>query len=622
MKKREILISFFLVCAIICFAVLNFGKSYSLSMNVTITGNKGSRVLKYYDENNREISIDAAIKYYGATRYQEMPSEDGSIYFYNGKEISASTYKKGYASEQADIRAAKYGDAGIRVSTTENFKKAWDNIFLNFLSGKFSFNWSPYDNINFEEVERYVMSKYGVLDPRQNYYTYSVKGPQEPIRFSLNLANYKNQGEFVYENYFTRHTGAEKKKVDNFLDNLFRTEMPSANASDYEKILASFVYITSHSRYYVDDGFINDYLSGFTSMYDNLLGEHPNNKNYGATNCIGYAVTFSYFMERYGIESYIVDGATTLDVANKKYTSDHTYNLVKLDGKFYRIDLTFGNSYFLIPMTSGILYDTKLNLATKKYTNETPTYKFNEDNISKYKAQARNLKVSTTTKRALTTGKTQTMSVNKTTAKHTNPKTTDITTTTPAYKPPVTESSTSNNSTLPITTNSSSTTISTSQNSVIQSTTKNESTDEKDRDDKFIFNTIMIGLLLLTIIGYIIYKIVSSKNKKSSLSMEAQAILNRDIIRTEEDDESNQNNINTISNQSISSTLQDTNGVNPNTENNINMINNNTSINNANNMTTNEEITNNLNSAPQPQNTYNGNNSNNITNNNEGNNIN
>ncbi len=539
MKKRDILVAVFLICAIFTFIFINFERSYSYGDTwMQITGKAGSRVLKYYDENNKEMSVDEAVKNYGYTRYQEMPSKDGSVYFYNGKEISASKYKTGAASEQADLRASKYGSSGIRVNSTDSFKKAWDDMFLNYRIGEVMFTWSPYDNIDFNEVERYVMSKYGVSNLRQNYYKYSVKGPQEPIRFPLNLASYKNVGEMRYNNYWTRHTGDEKQRVDYFLNKLFSTEMPKSNASDYEKILASFQFIVKHARYFVDDGFVDELQKGYSSMYDVILT--------GNANCIGYSNAFSYFMEKYGIESYVIDGAITVDEKKQTFQSDHTYNIVKLDGKFYRMDLT--SHTFLAGMSLELIPKTNLTISKSAYntSGKQTTYNFNESNVTKYKNEAMNLKVTVTTRRALTTKKVATTkgSQSKTSNKVSNtnnPKTSDKTTTTTAY-----HGSTGvviETNTIPTTSNTNTTTSSTTKKSDedTTNTTTKMSTQEETQEDKTFGNVIMIGILVLTIVGYIVYKIIAKKNTRSSYSDEVQAILNKDIQRPDDNNNGGNN---------------------------------------------------------------------------------
>lgn len=535
MKKKEILISFFLVCAIMCFVTLNFTRSYSYGYHVEVSGTKaGSRVLKYYDENNKEISVEKAISSYGATKYQEFPNGSTSIYFYNGKEISASKYKTGYAAEQADLRAKQYGSAGIRVSTTDNFKKAWDNIFLNYKTGEFAFIWSEYDNIDFDAVDKYVLQKYGVTNPSQNYYKFDVKGPQEPIRFSLELKKYKNQGIFRFTNIYTRYTGDEKKKADNFIQNMINNNiLPSKSAPDYQKIKATYQLLVRSKKGGNPD--TNDALSSYTSMSDLLLENR--------SDCVGLSVTFAYIMQNYyGIETYIVDNAS-VNVADKSFQSTHTYNLVKLGNKFYKIDLE-GSMTLGVMDKAALKPSTSLNLATSNYvptsTENSYNILWNDSVISKYITQAKNLNVSTTSKSVLTTAKTTAPKTNSNSGTNGTTRNTDYTTTTSEYTG-------KGGSGIIIHTGEPTTSLSTSSTTpTIHRSSSHTTTTAKieEKEDKTTFNLIMIGIIIFIIVGYIIYKVVSSKNKTSSMSADAQAILNRDIIRTEEDD----NNLNNANN--------------------------------------------------------------------------
>ena len=121
----------------------------------------------------------------------------------------------------------------------------------------------------------------------------------------------------------TRETReAYQRDIDGVVDE-WLMELPDG-ASDYEK--AKFVYETIISR--VD--------------YDI---ESPNNQNIisvflnHATVCQGYADAAAYLLSRLGIQSSIVTGT-----ANNE---SHAWNLVRLDGEYYYMDITWGNSRYL-----------------------------------------------------------------------------------------------------------------------------------------------------------------------------------------------------------------------------------------------------------------------------------
>jgi hypothetical protein len=73
--------------------------------------------------------------------------------------------------------------------------------------------------------------------------------------------------------------------------------------------------------------------------------EAPENQNiistflYGKTVCQGYACATQYLLRLLGIQSAIVTGEAAGE--------SHAWNLVRLDGKYYYIDTTWGNSSYL-----------------------------------------------------------------------------------------------------------------------------------------------------------------------------------------------------------------------------------------------------------------------------------
>lgn len=113
-----------------------------------------------------------------------------------------------------------------------------------------------------------------------------------------------------------------QEDIDGVVDQWLQ-QLP-AGAGDYEK--SKFVYDTLITN--VD--------------YDI---ESPNNQNIisvflnQATVCQGYADAVSYLLDKLGIQSTIVVGE-----ANNE---SHAWNLVRLDGAYYYLDTTWGNSRYL-----------------------------------------------------------------------------------------------------------------------------------------------------------------------------------------------------------------------------------------------------------------------------------
>ena len=108
--------------------------------------------------------------------------------------------------------------------------------------------------------------------------------------------------------------------------------------SDVEKVLAVHDYIATVCDY-DQEGYL-DYINGKTPDEDtfNMYGVLIKNK----AVCQGYAEAFCAFMQKLGLESYIV----TSDPMN------HAWNLVKLNGNWFHVDITWDDPVW----TRGITY--------------------------------------------------------------------------------------------------------------------------------------------------------------------------------------------------------------------------------------------------------------------------
>lgn len=511
MKKCYMLVFTFLIITLVSIFSLNMNKSYSYGLTYEITGPKGNRKVTFFDEDtNKQIALDSAINTYGIREYLAL-YDDGDVYFYRGREVSKDVYTKGSATEESDKLAQCYGASAYRVKTTDEFKKALDDIYKNYKIGEYYFFFSKYDNIDFNAVEQYYMANYGLKDPRQDYYTYKIKGPQEPSRFTPNIIASKEIGYFKLETFDIRISKNEMQVAEDFVNKIL--PLMQGDGSDYQKILAAYTYIINTTSYLVDNGFINDLLASNTSIYDVFI----NRKSV----CIGYSIAFSYLMDKMGIEAYIVDDITSVNDEFKTASSSHTFNIVKLDGKFYRIDLT--GKQFLAGMRN--LYDKKLNISSTAYNTslKSTTYNFDYNKINFLLNEAKAIKTTTTKRQKLeiTPTKAQAplnsklphqdnnLSTNKTTTttttKDDTPKTNNVvitnnggTTTTYYMNPSVTENiNPSNNSQDP------------NANTLNTHTT----TPKKDNSNTINPNYIFASMLVFVILIFILYKLKMKKNR-------------------------------------------------------------------------------------------------------------
>lgn len=544
MKKiRNILIITFIsaVLGIVCASLFN--KTYSYGASSYITGNSGSYVLQFYDiDSGTDISCSTAQEFYGMTKYQRKKKSGSYIYFYNCKEISQAKYEDGYPKEIADIRAKNKGDSAIRVTDTASAKKAYDDLYQNHRTGTFTLEFAENETIDWDAVENYVLTKYGVTNYKTNYYSYSIKGEWEPIRYGLPDKSNISSGTIEVDMWRLRITGNELKVTEAFINKLL--PLLEGDGSDYQKILASYQYLKQYTTYLVDDGFSNGVASN-TSIYDAFIERQ--------TTCIGYSIAFSYLMDKLGIESYIVDQITTNDATSESFASVHTYNVVKLDGKFYKLDLTGG--VFLKGISSSTLSDSKLPISTSAYntSGKKTTWSFNTSTINSYLNSAKSTKTTTTNKIYLTTTTRKTTSVKATSGASTTKKTTKKETTT-SIKPTTTKITTmttnygSDNTTTTNKYTKTTTTTRTNQYGEIiyDPTTGNKTTTNKTnrqqgsktttslteeekqaKKEKDTVNIFLIGIGAAAIIVYMVYRSFKKKQRLKNYNDDISDILDK-----------------------------------------------------------------------------------------------
>ena len=128
-------------------------------------------------------------------------------------------------------------------------------------------------------------------------------------------------------------------EVDAYVERVIN-ENDLRNKTHYEAIKIVHDYIIKNAAYFklkasTDNKKVDMIAAGCETIYTvNTISVHSAyaivKEQLGV--CQAYAGLFQKFMEKLGIESYYVTGKTT---------GNHAWNLVKLDGKYYNIDLTF-----------------------------------------------------------------------------------------------------------------------------------------------------------------------------------------------------------------------------------------------------------------------------------------
>lgn len=125
---------------------------------------------------------------------------------------------------------------------------------------------------------------------------------------------------------FSKLSEKDKALAEKFSD--ICKELFDDSMSEYEKELAAYDYLVTHCEYDTDE-------------LDELVQTDPDSRTpYGAlingkAVCMGYTTAFQLFMDYLNIESIIVNAE-----ANGE---EHAWNMVKLGGDWYHVDVTWGD---------------------------------------------------------------------------------------------------------------------------------------------------------------------------------------------------------------------------------------------------------------------------------------
>ena len=125
--------------------------------------------------------------------------------------------------------------------------------------------------------------------------------------------------------------------------------------SDYEKEEALYNWVVSNVNYdWTHQDVMTETPRESYTPYGGLVERKA--------VCLGYATTFQLLMDLAGVECITVVGASSSS------SSDHAWNMVKLEGEWYCVDPTWDASYH------GYLQGEELMASTHRYFNVTSDY--------------------------------------------------------------------------------------------------------------------------------------------------------------------------------------------------------------------------------------------------------
>lgn len=314
MKKSIFAILLFFINFAVCFAE-------NITVEYQISGQSYVLEVTCDDQN---IDYNMAVEKYNLEKYMQIYIDGKYHYFYLGNEIDRKSYEKGLDEEKIDKYCSLSNNICVKVSTTDDIINQIDEIYSSKKAAIYYLTYTSLDyaNIDFEYIDQYYSQKY-LSDTQKNIYKYDEYAYRKPEKFLPN----RDESGIIIDTMTILTDDEEILKVDKFLDDFLKL---FEGKSDYEKVLGAYTYINNVTSYVEDAGY-TVFKDALLSSYD-VLFKHK-------SACIGVATTFQLLMERLGIESYIVDHVSANDA--DKYVITHTYNVVKLDGRWYIVDIAF-----------------------------------------------------------------------------------------------------------------------------------------------------------------------------------------------------------------------------------------------------------------------------------------
>ena len=193
-----------------------------------------------------------------------------------------------------------------------------------------------------QNMEEKILIHAGENDQPEKVYEYLLYDRPELFfcSGSLSMTMYDDYTEFIPA---YRCTPSEREQMQKEIDEAVAECISGINpdAGEYERIKYVYEYLVNTVDY-VDNAPHNQ------NMYSALVGKR--------SVCAGYSRAAQYLLEKMGIECIYVLGTAQGQGA-------HGWNIVNCDGKYYQMDVTFGDSLFLsdqngeVISSNSVVYD-------------------------------------------------------------------------------------------------------------------------------------------------------------------------------------------------------------------------------------------------------------------------
>lgn len=285
--------------------VLTEGKSNVIDIeNNTITANhKNSNA-------NKGSSVQTTTPITNETTYSAPQTVNlSNHYYYEQLDEPGKMIYKGLEDNIANMQSGDYTiDFGTKFNDLLNSEGGDKKLNIAFQSAWNAFTYD-YVDIFYIDVTKLILTT-----KTTKIATYA--------RHKVNISSGTN------ENYFEEgiRSSQDVQAKKNYLSNVRQTIVSQLQGySDYDKVKYLHNWMVDNIKY--DTTYKREDIHNVYGAFKNKI-----------VVCEGYARAFKYILDGLGIESVLISGSATNSSGD---TENHAWNYVKLDGKWYAVDVTW-----------------------------------------------------------------------------------------------------------------------------------------------------------------------------------------------------------------------------------------------------------------------------------------
>ena len=245
------------------------------------------------------------------------------------KEHPGSTpedYEELYGSEEAGEESEEASEGSEEAGTADEYGGALHYCYTTLDSSEKKVYREVYDclnsmseNVKLSTTDADVLDRcfnYCIMDHPEFFFTDGYKATTKSI--GNTVIGLSVSGKYTMS---AQKRKEYQERIDREVDKIL-ADAPKDD-SDYEKVKYCFDYIVSNTSYNVS-----------APNNQNIISVFINNESV----CQGYTLAMKYLLDRLGVQCAVVYGSAN--------GSNHSWNLVKIDGTWCYVDVTWGDSSY------------------------------------------------------------------------------------------------------------------------------------------------------------------------------------------------------------------------------------------------------------------------------------